>query len=455
MNADDIRRELDRVLQSPQFRSARNRARFLRYVVLKTLAGEHESLKEHTIGVEVFERGEAFDAKADAVVRVQAGLLRKHLEAYYAEGGRDNPTRIVIPKGHYVPEFHAHADVKAGTASRLVPAVGALGRRALLYGLGAALVLTATVVWVGILHGWGTETAQALQSMASSRLSAETTESVVAPVWTRFLRSDASTVLAFGIPQFFSGGDLWLRDVTVNGPAPRTGSRLKALESVLPGPLHPNEAYTGIGEAHGVYLISRLYLENGRDIRLARSHSISWDNLKRDNVVFLTSARFSTLADQLTYPSDFVYVLEAGRPNRIVNRRPQPGERREYVATPKKGINVDYAVVTLWPGKLPDRRILILSGSTTWGTQAAAEYVTEPGYLRELTRRLDACRREADVAEHPEFFQVLLEVEIREYQPVTITYVTHHDLSIVDAGANPDVTASSRTGGSRLTTFQP
>ncbi|MPY90224.1 MAG: hypothetical protein GEU99_20150 [Luteitalea sp.] len=448
MQADDIRQQLDRVLQSPQFRSARNRASFLRYVVVKTLAGEGERLKEYTIGVEVFERGEAFNPKTDGVVRVQAGLLRKHLEAYYADGGRDDPIRIVIPKGHYVPQFHEPALAANGrSANRLVRGARALGTRTWLYGVGTALMVFVTLVSVAMFRGWGTKAVPPLEPMESSRSGVAAGDPAYAPLWARFLDADVATVLAFGIPQFFSGGDIWLRDVTVNGLAPGAGSQLKAIERALSVPLRPNEAYTGIGEAYGVYLISRFYLENGRDIRLARSHSISWDNLKHDNVIFLTSARFSTLADQLTYPSDFVYVLEPGRPNRIVNRRPEPGERPEYVARLGQDVEVDYAVITLWPGKLPDRRILILSGSTTWGTQAAAEYVTEPGYQRELSRRLGDCQRRANLAAHPEFFQVLLRVEIRDRRPVTITYVTHHDFSTANGRGTHDTTTSSQPAG--------
>lgn len=43
--------------------------------------------------------------KADPIVRVEAGRLRGPLGAYYeAQGGAD-PILILLPKGHYVPEF--------------------------------------------------------------------------------------------------------------------------------------------------------------------------------------------------------------------------------------------------------------------------------------------------------------------------------------------------------------
>jgi hypothetical protein len=199
--------------------------------------------------------------------------------------------------------------------------------------------------------------------------------------------------------------------------------------------LEPRENYTGIGEAYGVYLLSRFFLEKSRDLRVVRSRTVSWDNLKHDNVIFLTSARFRTLADQLEYPSDFVHVL--GAFNHVENRRPAPHELARYEEQPGLAESVDHAIITVWPAPVPGRRVMVLSGSQTWGTQAAAEYVTEPGYLRELNRHLAECRQRQGTRAHADFFQVLLRVEIRDHEPVSIAYVTHHDLSVDTAGASP------------------
>jgi TolB-like protein len=54
-------------------------------------------------------RGEDFDGRDDASVRVQAVRVRRHLEAYYAEEGADDPVRITLERGSYVPAFEAAA----------------------------------------------------------------------------------------------------------------------------------------------------------------------------------------------------------------------------------------------------------------------------------------------------------------------------------------------------------
>ena len=98
-----IRQALDAILSSDVFaRSERLRA-FLGYVVEKEMAGCGHQLKGYTIGIDVFERPQAFNADSDPLVRVHAGKLRKLIAAYYAGQGMADEWRIDIPKGSYVP----------------------------------------------------------------------------------------------------------------------------------------------------------------------------------------------------------------------------------------------------------------------------------------------------------------------------------------------------------------
>ena len=103
--ADVITSQLDRVLQSPQFIGAPRLTRFLQYVVNESLAGNEDRLKGYAIGLEVFDRPEDFDPQVETIVRVQAVQLRRRLDLYYAQAGRDDPLRIYLPKGSYAPTF--------------------------------------------------------------------------------------------------------------------------------------------------------------------------------------------------------------------------------------------------------------------------------------------------------------------------------------------------------------
>jgi tetratricopeptide (TPR) repeat protein len=81
----------------------------LAYLVEREQAGEAERLKGYTIAVDVFGRDQEFDSSTDAVVRVQAGRLRELLSQYYESEGRDDPMRIVVTRGSYVPTYEKTA----------------------------------------------------------------------------------------------------------------------------------------------------------------------------------------------------------------------------------------------------------------------------------------------------------------------------------------------------------
>ena len=79
----DVRAELRRILNSPNFETSDRNRRFLAYVVEETLAGRAERLKAYTIAITVFGRGKDFDAGLDPVVRMEAGRVRRALERFY------------------------------------------------------------------------------------------------------------------------------------------------------------------------------------------------------------------------------------------------------------------------------------------------------------------------------------------------------------------------------------
>ncbi len=113
--SQDARAAMERVLSGSTFAQATSLSKLLRYLVEETLAGRADRLKEYTLGVDVFERGEAFSPKTDTIVRVQARRLRAKLAAYYAQEGASDDLLIAVPKGQYVPNFRMHSVPSNGT----------------------------------------------------------------------------------------------------------------------------------------------------------------------------------------------------------------------------------------------------------------------------------------------------------------------------------------------------
>ncbi len=84
---EERRAELATVLHSEHFTRAPMLAHLLSYLCEKLFAGEAHQIKEYSVGVEVFRRGDSFDQNSDSIVRVEANRLRKRLAAYYAGEG--------------------------------------------------------------------------------------------------------------------------------------------------------------------------------------------------------------------------------------------------------------------------------------------------------------------------------------------------------------------------------
>jgi adenylate cyclase len=100
-----IRMALETILASPGFLHSERMARFLRWVVERTLAGEVATIREYAIGMAVFDRSASYDPKIDTIVRVEARRLRRKLAEYYDGPGMDDAVLIEIPGPGYVPNF--------------------------------------------------------------------------------------------------------------------------------------------------------------------------------------------------------------------------------------------------------------------------------------------------------------------------------------------------------------
>lgn len=112
-----IRDQLNRILDSEEFRASVKQRRFLHFVIDEALADRGAALKGYTIAVNVYGRGDGFDPQIDPIVRVEAGRLRRALERYYLTAGSSDPIRIDVPKGGYVPRFRLLRPVPAAPAT--------------------------------------------------------------------------------------------------------------------------------------------------------------------------------------------------------------------------------------------------------------------------------------------------------------------------------------------------
>lgn len=94
------------LLRSPQLRN------FLRYIT-DTAFQSGEAPTEQEIGVMALNRPPDYSPNDDNIVRAQARLLRGKLDLYFESEAPNEPLRISIPKGSYLPRFQQTASPAA------------------------------------------------------------------------------------------------------------------------------------------------------------------------------------------------------------------------------------------------------------------------------------------------------------------------------------------------------
>jgi hypothetical protein len=96
-----VLRAVEEIVNSRLFRTSPQCQKLLRYVVVHTLEGKEEELKERVIGSEVFGRPQDYNTSDDPVVRTRAADVRKRLAVFYQEEGAKAVIRITMPSGSY------------------------------------------------------------------------------------------------------------------------------------------------------------------------------------------------------------------------------------------------------------------------------------------------------------------------------------------------------------------
>jgi hypothetical protein len=101
VDAEQVRRCVSELKESPQFNRAPDLCRFLDHIVESALSGQHGELKGSVLANKLFSDRQ----DPDGTVRTMASRLRDKLKEYYESGGQRQRYRINLPPGSYIPTF--------------------------------------------------------------------------------------------------------------------------------------------------------------------------------------------------------------------------------------------------------------------------------------------------------------------------------------------------------------
>jgi hypothetical protein len=175
--------------------------------------------------------------------------------------------------------------------------------------------------------------------------------------------------------------------------------------------------YTGVGEVLAVHSLDDVFSTLGHRIRVKRGSLFTLDDASNANLIFVGSPSENLSLLDIPGTQEFVFqrVPSGARKGdlSIVIRHPKNGETASYLATPSNApLTEDYGVVGLVPGQSPNRLVMILAGTTTFGTQGVVEFVCRPDSVEKLMQELPGSKSEI----RP--FEALVRVKIARGVPL-------------------------------------
>ena len=390
---EERRALIERVAASEQFsRSARLRD-FLLYVGKQSLKEGFPEIHEQEIGARVFGRPASYDRSADNIVRVNATELRKRIESYFESSGANEPLIFEIPRGGYRLVFRRRLAEPPEIEAPLQPepaqetaAVDAAAREDF-----PKLRHLRRLVWplVSLLLALGCVTLYLQNRTLRKAVYQWDGQPALAAFWSSFLDSHQQTDLVMpddsvSVTEDITENPITLGDYMSRGFIQQIQSsnmsedRKQDVSQVLG---HNLVTFGAVRAAQAV--LGEIPATYPRYLTLARYFTA--DEIKRDNVVLIGGKKSvpwdDLFDDQLNFVTDYDYVH--GMPI-VRNRDPKPEEQAVYTIAQTSSNLTEYAVIAYLPNPSHSGNIIILAGTDSDATGAAAAYLTSETQMQNL-----------------------------------------------------------------------
>lgn len=355
-----VRSELEAVLKSPQFANSKRYPAFLRYVVETTLEGGAAHIKERTIGIEVFGRSNDYDTNNDTVVRYTAGEVRKRLAIYYHEH-ESSAVQIGIPQGSYVPEFlyrEGEDELAAPVLTAGLPVTPLAASEASVAARAFPQKTWSTAFGIGLLVALVVAAGMGALWYGMHRFS----RTAFQEFWDPILQEKSMPLIVSGSVVF--------------SPNPYSGTETAVRTDDYP--------FVSIQTAAALTRVSGLLQQKPGGYQMQPANVVTLSDL-RDRSLILVGGYNNEWTLRLVQGRRFHMgsvaapaILDSGDPGRIWQR----DHRLPYASSD------DYALIGRFHDATTGGLVVVIAGLGRNGTEAAAQFVTDPHYMDLLEQRL-------------------------------------------------------------------
>lgn len=395
--------EVEKLTNSHILHGSESLCKLLQYLAKQALDHPGEPLKEYQIATEVYGRRADFDPQSDSTIRVQAGRLRQKLAEYYAGEGAADPIVVKLAKGYHlsfeerlagypVPVLPELMQEKATTPTK--PATQS-------WRIAVAILSVCLIIALAAIADLWSNRKPSLPA-AASVVPVAPANGPLRTLWTPFISGPEEPWAIFSNAAFVG--------------RPETGMRYYA-----PGQdpkITVRDHYTGVGEVLAVHELDQLFDSLGRRLRVKRGSLFSLDDAKNTDLIFVGSPSENLSLLDIPGTQEFVFQRVTSGPRQgdlsIVTRHPHPGEPEIHLASPSNApLTEDYGIVSVIPGLDPARFVMILAGTTTFGTQGTVEFVCRQDSVTHLLQQMPGAS-----SGHIRPFEALVRVKIARGVPL-------------------------------------
>lgn len=339
------------------------------------------------MGTQVFGRPFGYNSNEDNIVRAHASRLRQKLDAYFANEGRAESVRIVIPKGSYVPCFSPNGESGFGALGEVTPPPqagnvpipsrvepppaepknGPKWRRS---GLWMAVTIVACFACLIAVLGFVSNqrrpgTVEAMQGSPNHLLWASLGGKkplLVVPGDSSLDIYNNVTGRTVRISEYVSG---------------EYRSSLEAQSVMAPHELETlaRRRLTSIVDLQAVNRIMLRPEVLNQQASVVYARDLRLEDLKQDDVVLIGSSEANPWVQLFDGELNFSIVPDQKtKIFTVVNRSPRAGEQAEYLSAPGADSHLTYALLSYVPNLGGNGHVLIVQGTAMAGTQAASDF---------------------------------------------------------------------------------
>ena len=390
-----VRSQLDKIMSDSRFTASKRYPCMLRYIVEQTLAENEDSLKERTLGVEVFHRPPDYDTNLDPVVRLCAGEVRKRLIQYYQLPAHADELRIELNPGSYIPVFSKptlDAPTLEVNSRSYVPVFSQPGREAPALDVNPADVpslpkqvrqpkRTRKTYWpAGLMLIFSGMIIVVLWVLAARYWRHLENKSALEEVWSPLLTSSKPILFCVGETQLYAPHD-----------SPLTELQSGADDNSFLQAFADKNDFVPFSDVQVLSRFVSLVGSHGHAFRVQNSRTTVSSQLRDGPVVLIgalnndwTLNRTSSLRFHLEGPegSEQVYWIAD-------TQHPESRAWQVRARAPRSHVLKDYAIAARFIDESTGQVVLVAAGIAGSGTRAAGEFLTDETSLKQLVAGTD------------------------------------------------------------------